>query len=99
MCSVSQNSSRFESLILSHNSRFTCEFNKEDINDDDDDLSQNGHCVVKLIEERKDYDGVSNKRDIEGQIIERQTIERQSNNRKTKNKKTLGVPSSSLRER
>ena len=28
---------RFESLILSHQSRFTCECNKEDINDDDDD--------------------------------------------------------------
>jgi len=24
-------------LILSHHSRFTCEWNKEDINDDDDD--------------------------------------------------------------
>ena len=33
-------SSRFESLILSHYSRFTCECNKEEINDDDnDDLS------------------------------------------------------------
>ena len=30
-------SSRSESLILSHHSRFTCECNKEDINDDDDD--------------------------------------------------------------
>ena len=30
-------SSRFESLILSHNSRFTCECNNEEINDDDDD--------------------------------------------------------------
>jgi len=29
-------SSRFESLILSHHSSFTCECNKEDINDDDD---------------------------------------------------------------
>jgi len=29
--------SRFESLILSHHSRFTCECNKEEINDDDDD--------------------------------------------------------------
>ena len=29
-------SSRFESLILSHHSRFTCACNKEDINDDDD---------------------------------------------------------------
>ena len=26
--------SRFESLILSHHSRFTCECNKEEINDD-----------------------------------------------------------------
>ena len=26
----------FESLILSHHSRFACECNKEDINDDDD---------------------------------------------------------------
>jgi len=33
-------SSRFESLILSHHSRFTCKCNKEDINDDaDDDLA------------------------------------------------------------
>ena len=30
-------SSRFESLILSHHSRFTCECTKEEINDDDDD--------------------------------------------------------------
>ena len=30
-------SSRFESLISSHNSRFTCECNKEELNDDDDD--------------------------------------------------------------
>ena len=30
-------SSRFESLILSHHSRFTCECNKEEINDGDDD--------------------------------------------------------------
>ena len=30
-------SSRFESLILSHHSRFTCECNKEEINDDNDD--------------------------------------------------------------
>ena len=30
-------SSRFESLILSHHSRFTGECNKEDIDDDDDD--------------------------------------------------------------
>ena len=30
-------SSSFESLILSRHSRFTCECNKEDINDDDDD--------------------------------------------------------------
>jgi len=30
-------SSTFESLILSHHSRFTCECNKEDINDDNDD--------------------------------------------------------------
>jgi len=29
-------SSRFESLIISHHSRFTCECNKEDIHDDDD---------------------------------------------------------------
>ena len=29
--------SRFESLILSHHSRFTCKCNKEDITDDDDD--------------------------------------------------------------
>ena len=29
-------SSRFESLILSHHSRFTCECNKEEINDDDE---------------------------------------------------------------
>ena len=29
-------SSRFESLVLSHHSRFTCECNKEEINDDDD---------------------------------------------------------------
>jgi len=29
--------SRFESLVLSHHSRFTCECNKEEINDDDDD--------------------------------------------------------------
>ena len=29
--------SRFESLILSHHSRFTCECNIEEINDDDDD--------------------------------------------------------------
>ena len=28
-------SSRFESLILSHHSRFTCECNEEEINDDD----------------------------------------------------------------
>jgi len=28
---------RFERCILSHHSRFTCECNKEDINDDDDD--------------------------------------------------------------
>ena len=30
-------SNRFESLILSHHSRFECECNKEEINDDDDD--------------------------------------------------------------
>jgi len=30
-------SSIFESLILSHHSKFTCEFHKEEINDDDDD--------------------------------------------------------------
>jgi len=30
-------SSSFESLILSQHSRFTCECNKEEINDDDDD--------------------------------------------------------------
>ena len=30
-------SSRFENLIVSQHSRFTCECNKEDINDDDDD--------------------------------------------------------------
>ena len=30
-------SSRFESLILSHHSRFTCECNREEIDDDDDD--------------------------------------------------------------
>jgi len=30
-------SSMFESLILSHHSKFTCECNEEDINDDDDD--------------------------------------------------------------
>ena len=29
-------SSRFESLILSHHSRFTCECNKEEIDDDDE---------------------------------------------------------------
>ena len=29
-------SPRFESLILSHHSRFKCECNKEDINDDDE---------------------------------------------------------------
>jgi len=29
--------SRFESLILSLHSRFTCNCNKEEINDDDDD--------------------------------------------------------------
>ena len=30
-------SSRFESLILSHHSKFTCECDKQDIHDDDDD--------------------------------------------------------------
>jgi len=30
-------SSRFESFIVSHHSRFTCECNKGEINDDDDD--------------------------------------------------------------
>ena len=30
-------SSRFESLILSQHSTFTCEFNKEEIDNDDDD--------------------------------------------------------------
>ena len=30
-------SSSFESSISSHRSRFTCECNKEEINDDDDD--------------------------------------------------------------
>ena len=29
--------SRFESLILSRDSRLTCECNKEDVNDDDDE--------------------------------------------------------------
>jgi len=29
-------SSRFESLVFSHHSRFTCECNKKEINDDDD---------------------------------------------------------------
>jgi len=29
--------SRFESLIFSHHSRYTCECNKEDINDDEDE--------------------------------------------------------------
>jgi len=33
---------RFESLIVSHHSRFTCECNKEDINDDDDDAQRAG---------------------------------------------------------
>ena len=28
---------RFESLIISHHSRFTCEYNKKQTNDDDDD--------------------------------------------------------------
>jgi len=32
-------SSRFESLILSHQSRFTCGCNQEEIDDDDDALS------------------------------------------------------------
>ena len=31
-------SSRFESLILSDYSRFACECNQEEINDDDDDV-------------------------------------------------------------
>jgi len=37
--------SRFESLILSHHSRYevTCECNEENINDDDDDLVYPGH--------------------------------------------------------
>ena len=34
---ASERRGRFESLILSHHSRFTCECNKEEINDDDDD--------------------------------------------------------------
>jgi len=43
-------SSRFESLILSHHPRCTCECNKEEINDDDDDASQ----VLKDSSERAD---------------------------------------------
>ena len=38
-------SSRFESLILSHHSRFTCECNKEEINDDNDDGRGQGFQV------------------------------------------------------
>jgi len=42
-------SSRFESLILSHHSRFTCECNnKEDINDDDDDDAAASHLALRL---------------------------------------------------
>ena len=40
-------SSRFESLILSHHSRFTCECNKEDINDDDDDDVNRVKCAPR----------------------------------------------------
>ena len=36
-------SSRFESLILSHLSRFTCECNEEDINDDDESTCPEAH--------------------------------------------------------
>jgi len=41
-------SRRFESLILSHNSRFTCECNKEEINDDDDDFGL-WHAVPAVV--------------------------------------------------
>ena len=49
-------SSRFESLILSHHSRYkvTCECNEEDINDDDDDkaclhdVGEVGHLLLVL---------------------------------------------------
>jgi len=43
-------SSRFESLILSHHSRFTCKCNKEDTNDDDD--AQPARAAVKAAVER-----------------------------------------------
>ena len=36
---IFRSSSRFESLILSQHSWFTCECNKEEINDDDDGFS------------------------------------------------------------
>ena len=41
-------SSRFESLILSHHSRFTCECNNADINDDDDEMAP-PRCEVEEV--------------------------------------------------
>jgi len=40
-------SSRFESLILSHHARFTCECSKEDINDDSY-LRLKDFCITHL---------------------------------------------------
>jgi len=40
--SLFRDSSRFESLDVSHHSRFTCERNKEEINDDDSQDHQGG---------------------------------------------------------
>ena len=44
-------SSRFESLILSHHARFTCECNKEEINDDDDAPPQVAELENRRAEE------------------------------------------------
>jgi len=42
MVPLFRGSSRFESLVLSHHLRFTCECNKEEINDDDEMMVGDG---------------------------------------------------------
>ena len=50
-------SSRCESLILSHRSRFTCECNKEEIDDDDNETRKAGPCNLQVVERRQPPSG------------------------------------------